>query len=154
MAFFWSCFGWGLQSPFRYRKDGGLLHHLSTLTLYQQGIPCDYKAVYFCCTGLRVTSTGRYPASYPVKPGLSSSATKRLMQPRLSVLLNIYILYRFLYNSSTTILYKKLNYRRFALLALALALLSFASFDIKPRNTQSIIAINEARNNELEYSLL
>ena len=30
-------------------------------------------AVYFCCTGLGVTSTGRYPASCPVKPGLSSS---------------------------------------------------------------------------------
>ena len=29
-------------------------------------------AVYFCCTFLRVTSTGRYPASCPVKPGLSS----------------------------------------------------------------------------------
>ena len=29
-------------------------------------------AVYFCCTGLGVTSTGRYPASCPVKPGLSS----------------------------------------------------------------------------------
>ena len=31
------------------------------------------EAVYFCCTGLGVTSTGRYPASCPVKPGLSSS---------------------------------------------------------------------------------
>ena len=31
-------------------------------------------AVYFCCTGLGVTSTGRYPASCPMKPGLSSSA--------------------------------------------------------------------------------
>ena len=29
-------------------------------------------AVHFCCTGLGVTSTGRYPASCPVKPGLSS----------------------------------------------------------------------------------
>ena len=34
-------------------------------------------AVYFCCTGLGVTSTGRYPASCPVKPGLSSSALPR-----------------------------------------------------------------------------
>ena len=30
-------------------------------------------AVYFCCTGLGVASTGRYPASCPMKPGLSSS---------------------------------------------------------------------------------
>ena len=33
------------------------------------------SAVYFCCTGLRVTSTGRYPASCPMKPGLSSPET-------------------------------------------------------------------------------
>ena len=37
--------------------------------------------------GLGVTSTGRYPASCPVKPGLSSSATFRHLQPRPSVLL-------------------------------------------------------------------
>ena len=35
-------------------------------------------AVYFCCTSLGVTSTGRYPASCPVKPGLSSSEPFRL----------------------------------------------------------------------------
>ena len=35
-------------------------------------LPSAKKAVYFCCTGLGVTSTGRYPASCPVKPGLSS----------------------------------------------------------------------------------
>ena len=35
-------------------------------------------AVYFCCTGLGVTSTGRYPASCPAKPGLSSSEPFRL----------------------------------------------------------------------------
>lgn len=29
-------------------------------------------AVIFCCTFLGVTSTGRYPASCPMKPGLSS----------------------------------------------------------------------------------
>ena len=33
-----------------------------------------HPAVYFCCTILRVASTGRYPASCPVKPGLSSPA--------------------------------------------------------------------------------
>ena len=31
-------------------------------------------AVYFYCTGLGVASTGRYPASCPAKPGLSSPA--------------------------------------------------------------------------------
>ena len=41
-------------------------------------LPSRGKAVYFCCTGLGVASTGRYPASCPVKPGLSSSAPFRL----------------------------------------------------------------------------
>ncbi len=36
--------------------------------------PLPRGAVYFCCTGLGVASTGRYPASCPVKPGLSSPA--------------------------------------------------------------------------------
>ena len=48
----------------------------------------NVQAVYFCCTGLGVTSTGRYPASCPMKPGLSSPAAFRHLQPRLSVLLN------------------------------------------------------------------
>ena len=56
-------------------NGGSLLHCLSTLT-------CIKKAVYFCCTGLGVASTGRYPASCPVKPGLSSSAPFRPAQPR------------------------------------------------------------------------
>ena len=41
-------------------------------------LPSIKKAVYFCCTGLGVTSTGRYPASCPLKPGLSSSVPFRL----------------------------------------------------------------------------
>ena len=56
--------------PLCYHSGGSLLHCLSTLT------PSD-GAVYFCCTGLGVTSTGRYPASCPVKPGLSSSVAFR-----------------------------------------------------------------------------
>ena len=36
------------------------------------------KAVYFCCTFLRVASTRRYLASCPMKPGLSSPAAFRL----------------------------------------------------------------------------
>ena len=47
----------------------------------------DILAVLFCCTGLGVTSTGRYPASCPMKPGLSSPAVFRHLQPRSSVLL-------------------------------------------------------------------
>ena len=47
-----------------YQSRGELLPRLSTLT--------RNRAVYFCCTSLGVTSTGRYPASCPAKPGLSS----------------------------------------------------------------------------------
>ena len=47
-------------------------------------------AVHFCCTFLGVASTGRYPASCPVEPGLSSPASFRNLQPRLSVLLIIF----------------------------------------------------------------
>jgi len=51
------------------------------------------RAVYFCCTFLGVASTGRYPASCPVKPGLSSPAglPKAARQPRLFVLLELYL---------------------------------------------------------------
>ena len=40
-------------------------------------LPGIFPAVHFCCTILGVTSTGRYPASCPVKPGLSSDGTFR-----------------------------------------------------------------------------
>ena len=40
-------------------------------------LPGHVPAVYFCCTFLGVASTGRYPASCPVKPGLSSPGTFR-----------------------------------------------------------------------------
>ena len=36
-------------------------------------LPDLHQAVYLCCTCLGVTSTGRYPASCPLKPGLSSA---------------------------------------------------------------------------------
>ena len=98
------CFGLASDGVYMcppcYQRGGSLLHCLSTLThsvLY---------AVYFCCTGLGVTSTGRYPASCPVKPGLSSSAAFRLPQPRLSVLLNACIIIPFFsvkVNHSTTL---------------------------------------------------
>ena len=35
-------------------------------------LPAKTLAVYFCCTVPGVASAGRYPASCPVKPGLSS----------------------------------------------------------------------------------
>ena len=93
-----------------YQQCGSLLHCLSTLTIafamavyfcctglgvgstgrYPAHCPSTLTAcaaVYFCCTFLGVTSTGRYPASCPVKPGLSSPAR---MQPRSSVLLIIF----------------------------------------------------------------
>ena len=67
--------------PVRYRTGGSLLHCLSTLT--------PWGAVYFCCTILGVASTGRYPASCPAKPGLSSPA---LWQPRSFILLDFFLL--------------------------------------------------------------
>lgn len=56
--------------PLCYQRSGSLLSYLSTLT--------TCVAVYFCCTSLGVASTGRYPASCPMKPGLSSPAPFRL----------------------------------------------------------------------------
>ena len=44
-------------------------------------------AVHFCCTCLGVTSTGRYPASCPVKLRLSSLRTFRYWGARLPILL-------------------------------------------------------------------
>lgn len=44
-------------------------------------------AVYLCCTIFGVTSTGRYPAPCPAKPGLSSPGPFRSCQPRLHILL-------------------------------------------------------------------
>ena len=77
--------------PRCYQRGGSLLHCLSTLTLAMN--PTDQSArlianaVYFCCTGLGVTSTGRYPASCPAKPGLSSPDTFRIRQLRPFILL-------------------------------------------------------------------
>ena len=70
--------------PACYQDGGSLLHCLSTLTSASE-------AVYFCCTGLGVTSTGRYPASCPAKPGLSSSEPFRLLsRDHLAWLRNCY----------------------------------------------------------------
>ncbi len=53
------------------------------------------KAVYFCCTFLRVASTGGYPALCPAVLGLSSC-----LHMRLSGLLSFYII---------IFIYKKIN---------------------------------------------
>ena len=47
----------------------------------------EKPAVYFCCTILGVTSTRRYLAFCPAKPGLSSPDPFRFCQPRLFILL-------------------------------------------------------------------
>ena len=60
----------------------------------------DIQAVIFCCTGLGVTSTGRYPASCPMKPGLSSPAVFRHLQPR-SPVLHIYLIYQAFFQKSS-----------------------------------------------------
>ena len=84
--------------PDCYQPGGSLLHCLSTLTLAMSNTQnpvftiriCAWliaNAVYFCCTVLGVASTGCYPASCPVKPGLSSPAVFRHLQPRSFVLL-------------------------------------------------------------------
>ena len=83
------CLLFGLASdgvymcPVCYQTGGSLLHCPSALTTSLRSLGIKPVAVYFCCTGLRVTSTGRYPASCPMKPGLSSPAVFRHMQPRL-----------------------------------------------------------------------
>ncbi len=82
-AYLRSCFGWGLHvpSPLPVRRWA--------LTPPFQPYSLKERAVYFCCTGLGVTSTGRYPASCPVKPGLSSAAPFRDLQPRSPVRLSL-----------------------------------------------------------------
>ena len=67
----------------------------------REALSADGGAVYFYCTGLGVTSTGRYPASCPAKPGLSSPAAsqKEYGQPRLFILL-IFLSILYLFSSS------------------------------------------------------
>ena len=81
IAFLLPCFGWGLHVPCLLpAKRWALTPPFHPYRL----IP----AVYFCCTGLRVTPTGRYPASCPAKPGLSSPGPFRSCQPRSFILLD------------------------------------------------------------------
>ena len=71
----WPCFERGLPCRPRYRGRGGLLLHHFTLTPRPRGERARFGAVrrcFFCGTFLGVAPTGSYPASCPVKLGLSS----------------------------------------------------------------------------------
>ncbi len=61
----WPCSGWGLPSQPVSRLLVG-----SYLTI--SPLPWKTRAVCFCGTFHRVTPSGRYPASCPEEPGLSS----------------------------------------------------------------------------------
>ena len=76
----------GFTEPLSHLSAGEPLPHLSTLTgqLGCLSIINMLPAVYFCCTILRVTSTGSYPAPCPTELGLSSPGFHR---QRLSGLL-------------------------------------------------------------------
>ena len=67
-----SCSRWGLPCPPRHRGRGALLPHRFTLT-----VALRLRRSIFCCTVLRVTPTGRYPAPCPAEPGLSSTGARR-----------------------------------------------------------------------------
>ena len=69
------CFLFGLASDGVYTAFSVTRQAVVSYTAFS---PLPLRAVIFCCTFLGVTSTGRYPASCPVKPGLSSSAPFRL----------------------------------------------------------------------------
>ena len=62
-------------------------------------------AVSFCCTIPGVTSAGRYPASCPAKPGLSSPGPFRSCQPRLHILLRHKTEHQTVNNHITKLLY-------------------------------------------------
>ena len=63
---------------------------LPRFILHTYAMKYKLRRFLFCCTILGVASTGRYPASCPVKPGLSSPAAFRHLQLRLPVLLALF----------------------------------------------------------------
>ena len=69
------CFLFGLASDGVYTAFSVTRQAVVSYTAFS---PLPLRAVIFCCTFLGVTSTGRYPASCPMKPGLSSSVPFRL----------------------------------------------------------------------------
>ena len=79
------CFLFGLASNGVYTAFSVTRQAVVSYTAFS---PLPLRAVIFCCTFLGVTSTGRYPASCPMKPGLSSPDPFRSCQPRLFILLD------------------------------------------------------------------
>ncbi len=77
----WPCSGRGLPCHHCYQWCGGLLPHRFTLTLGDRSRRGRFA---FCCTFLEVSLTGRYPASCPAEPGLSSRTARRRISPRSS----------------------------------------------------------------------
>ncbi len=69
----WSCSGWGLPCHNCCQLRGGLLPHHFTLA---RDVVRRRGRFIFCGTFLEVTLTGRYPASCPTEPGLSSRGPK------------------------------------------------------------------------------
>ena len=67
--FFWRCSRWGLHG--RTVTCSPVSSYLAFPSLPEN------QAVYFCCTILRVASTGSYPAPCPTELGLSSYTTFR-----------------------------------------------------------------------------
>jgi len=78
LKIFWSCFGWGLHSPFCYQKSGSLLHCPSNLTgKYSGGI----FLLHYPWSHLHRTLSGILP--YEARTFLTCK-----MQPRSFVLLS------------------------------------------------------------------
>ena len=64
------CSKWGLHEKDNYLPPSKLLPYYSTLA-------AKMRRFIFCCTILRVASTGSYPAPCPAEPGLSSCTAFR-----------------------------------------------------------------------------
>jgi hypothetical protein len=100
----------GFTWPVSRLTAGELLPHLSTCT-------AKNAVVYFCCTILRVASTGSYPAPCPVQLGLSSLGGSP-PPPRLSGLLVICCIsigykYLHIFKLALQIFFYRLAYSRF-----------------------------------------
>jgi len=81
----WSCSRWGLHSHI-------VAYMLVSSYLTVPSLP--FLAVYFCCTFLKVASTGYYPAPCSMELGLSSC-----LSTRLPGLLTHFILYYIIYKN-------------------------------------------------------
>jgi len=64
-----------LPHPFTYDRD------CSPKRCYPTWTPLLEWPSTLCCTCLRITSTGNYPAAYPMEPGLSSSIIRYQRTP-------------------------------------------------------------------------